>query len=340
VVARAGATEDEPRAPAALDAVWDPGPLPSTIARICYTASSLLRHPEAVRDAVARGLDVVVELTGRNRRLGAAGERPPPAVFGAPRTPLNGTLSGERRYASLSVPLDDLDLVRRELDPSGSATVNDVILCAVGGALRRYLDQRGHLPADDLVALVPVSTGGRARVPGDGETPDLGNRVSGMLVALGTSVADPVERLAAVAKASEVAKGQERVAGGDLLEGLTRSLPPLLVSTAVRGISAIRLFDRMRPPFNVVVSSVAVPDVALWWAGCPVAAVHPAGPVAHGVGLNVTSMTYRGTVHFGLLACPRLVPSVEEMARLLDDAVAELVVAALDAAADSDGAPG
>ena len=208
-------------------------------------------------------------------------------------------------------------------------TVNDVILAAVGGALRRYLESLACLPDAPLVALVPVSTAGRPSVPDPARAVEVGNRISGMLVPLGTTIDDPLERLRAVALASVAAKAQEEVAGGDLLEALTRAIPPVVVAGLMRAVEVGRLFDRIRPPFNVVVSTLVVPDVPLWWAGCPVAAVFPAGPVVDGIGLNVTAMTYRGAVNVGLVASPRLVPDLGRLSALLDDAVAELVLCAL-----------
>lgn len=75
-----------------------------------------------------------------------------------------------------------------------------------------------------------------------------------------------------------------------------------------------------------------VPDVSLWWAGIPVVDVFRVGPVADGFGLSVTAMTCRGVVHFGLRAPIQLVSDVGDLAILLDDAVAALVVAAMDRA--------
>lgn len=316
-----------------------PDAVPSPLSMLRYAAASLGRQPEATAHALNRGIDTMLDLVNQNRELAVRGTSPPPALYRAPRTSLNGNLTPERRYSSLSVPLEDLELVREVLGPAAgeddrsgtdpTPTINDVILCAVGGALGRFLGLRGESPSRSLVALVPVSTRGHASVPGTGQPADMGNYVSGMLVELATTVADPVERLGRVAASSQVAKEQEERAGGDLLEDVTRLVPPVMVTAAMRGIAALGLFDRLPPPFNVVVSTVVVPEVPLWWAGCPVAAVFPAAPVAAGVGLNVTSMTYRGAVHFGLLACPRLVPQLDQLALLLDDAVAELVAAAL-----------
>jgi diacylglycerol O-acyltransferase / wax synthase len=303
-----------------------------------YLAASLVHQSDAAVALLRRGADALVALNRQNRVLEASGLSPPPAPFSAPRTHLNGTVTGERRLSTLAVPVADLELVRRVLGPgagaarrSRGATVNDVVLSAVGGALRCYLETLGETPARPLVALVPVSTRGPASVPVS-RLAHVGNYVSGMLVSLATTVGDPVERLRIVATASEVAKMQEDLAGGEFLEALLRAVPPFLFSRIMRTVNRVSLFDHFPPPANVVVSSVVVPEVSLWWAGCPVTAIYPAAPVADGVGLNITSMTYKGTIHFGIVGCPRLVPDVDEVAVLLDDAIAQLVAAALDAA--------
>jgi GGDEF domain-containing protein len=120
---------------------------------------------------------------------------PPPAPFRAPRTSLNGAISPHRRFAFAQAPLDELRSVRRVF----GGTVNDVVLAAVAGALRRLLDERGDRLEDALVAMVPMSL----RSEGDLGTP--GNKVSAMLVSLATSIADPVERLTTIAAGSRLA---------------------------------------------------------------------------------------------------------------------------------------
>jgi diacylglycerol O-acyltransferase len=319
----------------AVPAEPDGSHLPSAHAMWRYAATSLLRHPDAALALFQRSADALAALNAQNRELASRGLSPPPAPFTAPRSCLNGSVTGERCAATFSVPLADLELVRQVFGGDGGmsgrsrgATVNDVILAAVGGALREYLTSRGAMPSRSLVALVPVSTRGPASVPSSRRA-HVGNYVSGMLVPLASNVADPVERLGVVASGSAIAKCQENEAGGDFLETLFQAVPPAFLSGFMRTAGRFSLFDRLPPLVNVVVSSVVVPDVSLWWAGCPVSAVFPTGPVAEGVGLNITSMTYNGVVHFGIVGCPRLVPDVGEVASLLDDALAELVVAAL-----------
>jgi WS/DGAT/MGAT family acyltransferase len=321
---------------------WEPEPLPSSGALIRDAASSLAHQPGVAIDAFRRGVDVLLDVTEHNRRLTGEGTVPPPAPFSAPRTSLNGNLSSRRRYATVALPLEDARLAARV----HGVTVNDVLLAGVAGALRRLFAARGEMHEHPLVAMVPVSTrqvaaerGGAG--PGDNEigalrsvtigNVTLGNRVSGMLVSLASEIDEPVARLRAISRGTCVAKAQERLTGSRLLADLAQLAPPALTSRAARWTSGLRLFDRLPPLFNVVVSSVPGPDLTMWCAGSQVVALHPVGPVADGVGLNITSLTYQGSVHFGLLGCRRLVPDVRELAHLLADSLAELVNAALDA---------
>ena len=78
------------------------------------------------------------------------------------------------------------------------ATINDVALAYVGGALRHYLDGRGELPDETLVAACPMS------IRSSDESGTGGNRLFGRLQALGTTIADPLERLAAIVEETSV----------------------------------------------------------------------------------------------------------------------------------------
>jgi diacylglycerol O-acyltransferase len=59
--------------------------------------------------------------------------------------------------------------------------------------------------------------------------------------------------------------------------------------------------------------------------------LYPVGPIAEGIGVNITVFSYLDRVYFGLFACRKLLPELEELGLHLDDALAELVVCALDA---------
>jgi hypothetical protein len=112
---------------------------------------------------------------------------------------------------------------------------------------------------------------------------------------------------------------------------LAQIAAPGLVARLARAMAGTKIFDRLRPPFNVLVSGVQGPDFGLFCAGSRVAAMFPVGPLTEGVGLNVTIFSYLGELHFGLLACRKLLPELDDLALAIDDALGELVACALHA---------
>ena len=304
-----------------LPTEWDPAPLPSNAQMLRHAASSLVRQPGETLSTLQAGVEAVADLGMHNRELVDRGEQPPPGFFAAPRTSFNGAVSNRKRFASLSVPLEDVKLVGRVYE----ATVNDVILAVVSGGLRRLLEARGETAELSMVAMVPVST----RPEGKGE--ELGNQVSGMLVSLASDIDDPVHRLDAISESARVAKEQEKLHRGRFLGDLAQIALPALATRLARAMAGTRLFDKVRPPFNVTVSSVRGPDFSLFCAGSRVADMYPVGPIAEGIGVNVTVFSYLDRVQFGLLACRRLLPELGEVASYLDEALGELVGCALDA---------
>jgi diacylglycerol O-acyltransferase len=300
---------------------WDPEPLPGHAQMLRYAATSMSHQPARVLTTLDSGVEVVADLGMHNRELLGRGEASPPGFFSSPRTSINGAVSNRKRFSTLSIPLEDVKLVRRAF----GGTVNDVILAGVAGGLSRILAARGEVVDKPLVAMVPVST------RSEGEAEALGNQISAMLVSLATDVDDPVQRLGVIAESTRVAKEQEKLHRGRLLGELAQIAAPGLVSRVARAVAGTKLFDRVRPPFNVMVSGVKGPDFPLFCAGSRVDAMYPVGPVAEGVGLNVTIFSYLDQLHFGMLACRKLLPELDDLAVSVDDALGELVGCALDA---------
>ncbi|MGD0379634.1 MAG: wax ester/triacylglycerol synthase family O-acyltransferase [Acidimicrobiales bacterium] len=298
---------------------WRPEPIPTETELIGSAMSSLVRQPERTAGVLRRTLGAVHDLAERNRRLREEDDVvPPPAPFRAPRTSLNGALSPHRRFAFAQVPLDEIRTVRHVF----GGTVNDVVLAAVAGALRRLLAERGERLEDSVVAMVPMSRRTEA------DRGELGNKVSAMLVSLATQIADPVERYTTIAAGTRLAKDQARVLSQELIQGWAQLAFPALSSRVARLAGNLRLFDHLPPLFNVLVSNIAGPDFALWCAGARLVALYPMGPLIEGVGLNVTVASYEGNLYVGILGCRELVPEVAHLGELLTDAFTELVKAA------------
>jgi diacylglycerol O-acyltransferase len=235
----------------------------------------------------------------------------------APGTPFNAPVSSHRRWAFTELPLADVKSVRAGTD----LTVNDVVMALCAGALRRWLELHEALPTAPLVAAVPVS------VRSQEEDGTYGNKVSMLLAPMPTNLSDPGERLAAMHEAMRSVKDQHGAIPAGLLADVTQFAMPALANQAWRLSAKLRLMERVNP-FNLFVSNVPGPNVPLYYAGAELLAYYPVSALFDGQGLNITVMSYRGNLYFGLVSCPLLVPDLDVMADFLGDELQELTVAA------------
>jgi WS/DGAT/MGAT family acyltransferase len=221
--------------------------------------------------------------------------------FAAPRTVFNARISGRRNVALAKLDLEDIKTVKNHF----GVKVNDVVMALVSGVLRQYLAERNALPDTSLVATVPVSVHGKSDRPGR-------NQVSGMFSSLQTHIADPVERLKAIAEANSVAKQHSSAIGATLLQDWTQFAAPAVFGIAMRVYARTRLTEM--PVHNLVVSNVPGPQIPLYMLGCEVKAMYPLGPIFHGSGLNITVMSLNRNLDVGLISCPQLLPDLWAMA--------------------------
>ena len=179
------------------------------------------------------------------------------------------------------------------------------MLSIFGGALRRYLQARHALPASALVAGVPVS------VQGDGDLG--GDRLSAMFVTLGTETADPMERLQIVHAHATGARELQEALGGETLLDWTEVFVPAVFSLGAKLLIDRKLLARMPALCNAIVSNVPGPPMTVYLGGARLLAVHPLGPIFHGPAINLTVVSARDTIGFGLLSCPDLIPDLWEL---------------------------
>jgi len=220
-------------------------------------------------------------------------------------SPYNAPIGADRRYVWTRAPLD---AVRAVKDRAG-ATVNDVVLAGVTGALRRHLLRAGH-DVDGLVlkAMVPVST------RGDDEHGVLGNRISSVYAPLPVGIADSRERLAAVMTGMAQTKGSGQSAGAEAVVAATDLAPPQVMGLVARQMASPRLF-------NLTVTNIPGPPVPLYLLGRRLDDVFPLVPLVREHGLGIAVMSYDGALDFGLLACADTVPDLGDLA---DDLAASL----------------
>jgi WS/DGAT/MGAT family acyltransferase len=237
----------------------------------------------------------------------------------APSTPFNAPISPHRRWAFADLPLSEVKRLRGSHDKAG-LTVNDVVMALCAGALRRWLKLHAALPTAPLVAAVPVSVRTRD------EKGTFGNKVSMMLAPLPTNLPDPGMRLAATHEAMRSAKDQHGAIPASLLADVSQFAMPALANQAWRLSAKLRLLERVNP-FNLIISNVPGPNVPLYFAGAKLLAYYPVSALVNGQGLNITVMSYRGNLYFGLIADRQLVPDLDVMAGFLRDELDELTSA-------------
>ena len=294
---------------------WKPDRVPSDVELVGYAVSSLARQPVRAAKAVRRTTEMALRLRRRNRQPDV---NPPPALFSAPRTSLNGSITPQRKFSFVSLPIEDVKAVKNAL----GATVNDVVLALCAGTLRRYFDARDESPESSLVAMVPIS------VRAEDEKGAMGNRVSAMLVSLASDIDDPVERLRTISDLTKHAKDQEKAIGADTLTDWVEFAAPAVAARAARLYSRTKIADRMRPAFNLVVSNVPGPPFPLYSAGAEMTALYPMGPISEGTALNITVMSYLDKMGFGLVGCREVVGDIWSLAHGLEASLDELKDAA------------
>jgi diacylglycerol O-acyltransferase / wax synthase len=207
----------------------------------------------------------------------------------APVTPFNGPVSAHRRFAFGSLSLDAVRQVRREF----GTTVNDVVVTICAGAVRDWLMERDALPADPLVALIPMSVRKRS------EKGAWGNRISMMIVPIPTNEPDPATRLRRTHELLRSAKERHSALPASLLTDATAFIPPAVASLAAR--NTMDILGRTRPPLNLVISNVPGPRTSLCCAGAELLSNFPISVIVDGVGLNITVVSYKNRVDFGIV---------------------------------------
>lgn len=293
---------------------WDPVPAPNRWEMIGEAGYEKLR--------CLTGLGPLIQRTGsaldtirRSRR--GSGEPPGGTPLTAPRTCLNGPITGSRSVALTDLPLDEIKRIRRAF----GATVNDVVLAICAGALRMYLDGHGSLPDQPLVAACPVST------RSDTNRGETGNHLSAMFTPLHTDLASAEQRLEATTATARSAKREHEAIGPDTLTQWAELGDPLTLPTIVGLYSRADLAGLHRPTINLILSNIAGPPFPVYMAGCQMESAFPMGPVIEGAGLNITVLSYRDSVFFGLIAATSLIPDIDVMRDALRASFDELVEA-------------
>jgi WS/DGAT/MGAT family acyltransferase len=257
-----------------------------------------LRHPshvgELARESVADGRALARFLFAPTERV----------------HPLHAELGVAQRVAwSPPIPLDTV----RAVGKGRRATINDVLVACVAGAIRRYLEER-DMPTDDVHAMVPFNLR-----PLDQPLPrDLGNRFGLVLLDLPVATADPLLRLRRSASRMRAIKHSRE---GPVSYGILGAMGHTLPMVEARAV------DLFSSKATMVLTNVPGPRHPVSLAGVPLGGVLGWAPCSGAVGMSVSIFSYAGEVTVGFMVNGRLIEDPEVLVTELQASLEELVAA-------------
>lgn len=211
-----------------------------------------------------------------------------------PETVLKGKCGVHKRTVwSAPLKLGQVKAVGKALE----STVNDVLLAAVVGALRRYIEGRGESPEGlNIRAMVPVNL----RSPDDLER--LGNRFGLVLLSLPVGIEDPLKRLRVLKRRMDAIKeSPEAIVAFGILNAIGTT--PVQIERVLTNFFASKA--------TAVMTNVPGPREVLYLAGSPMRGMMFWVPQPAQLGVGVSILSYAGEVVIGIATDAGLVPDPE-----------------------------
>jgi diacylglycerol O-acyltransferase / wax synthase len=202
-----------------------------------------------------------------------------------------------------AVPLPIADV--QAVATAAGATVNDVVLVTVAGALRRWFDIE-RIPPIDVHVLVPVST--RVHALGDGP----GNQVGAVLVELPVAETDARQRLDMVHERMSRLKAAHEGEGAALLLDALDHLPALWYPPLLRLVAG-------QSVVNAVVTNVPGPPVPLYFLGGRIERIVPVLPLGAQLSLGMAVLSYCEQLTISLFADPDAFDDIDALAACVAD---------------------
>jgi WS/DGAT/MGAT family acyltransferase len=297
---------------------WRPKPIPGGAARL---AEGLVDQASSLAGGV-RNVAGALDPRGARQRVRQLRtvartlvETTPMAVRRPPSTPFNRRISAAREFAWLELQFDDVQTTRKAL----GATVNDMVLTILSGALGRYMRRHGT-PTDGvkLRVMCPVS------MRRDDQHGALGNLVSMVVVGLDVDIEDPLERLQSVRAEMQRLKSVDQAGGLYDLMSVMNALPaPAFAATwkhAPRGYW----------PHNITSTNVAGPRTPLYLGPHELLHWYPVGVQWNDNGLFLCTLSYREYLVLGLVSDPNVVSDIWEANDDLRASYDEIAAAAVE----------
>jgi diacylglycerol O-acyltransferase len=303
--------------------IWIPAREPSDRSLLLGAIGEWVTRPAEQLAAVRSAVTEVATNSGQLLEVGrrAADIARTVARGTAPSSPLNTTVSRNRRFTVATGRLEDYRLVRKRYD----CDVNDVVLAVVAGALRNWLLSRGEpvTSTSTVRAMAPMSVYPDADL--DMNSPGQAiSEVSPFLVDLPVGEGNAVVRLSQIAHATETAP----TTAGSLVDArtivtLSGFAPPTLHAM---GIRVATTFSARQ--FNLLITNVPGAQKQMYIAGTKLLETYAVPPLLNNQVLAIGVTSYNGTLYFGINADRDAMSDVDVLPSLLRESLDELLEAA------------
>lgn len=234
-------------------------------------------------------------------------------------TRFNTEVSAQRVFDTRRFALADFKSIRN-LVPE--ASVNDVVMAVCAGALRDYLLRQDELPLETLTAAVPFAVHNQRPREGHGH-------FSWVSLALATDLADPLERLVAIQRASASSAVMNQAISARELSELAESAPSLAIAATSKMLrSASAQLGDWVPIANCAINNVPGSRVPLYLQGARLSYLSAIMPISDGMGLVFSVTGYGETIVISFTGCAEQVPDPDVLAQCLRDSFQEYLALA------------
>jgi diacylglycerol O-acyltransferase len=239
----------------------------------------------------------------------------------APSSPLNTTVSRNRRFTVATGRLEDYRHLRARYD----CDVNDVVLAVIAGALRNWLLSRGEpvTPTSTVRAMAPMSVYTDPDLDQSRGQGQAISEVAPFLVDLPVGEGNAVVRLSQIAHATESHPTAASLVDARTIVTLSGFAPPTLHAMAFRVASnfSARLF-------NLLITNVPGAQAQMYVAGTKLLEAYAVPPLVANQVLAIGVTSYHGMLYFGINADRDAMSDVDVLPTLLSESLDELLDAA------------
>jgi diacylglycerol O-acyltransferase len=276
---------------------WMPRPPPSGAQMVVDEAWRRATLPGKVAGGLLRALGRPTEsFREASHNVTGFSESLSKAFSPASETPLNLPIGPHRRFDWTRF---DLGVVR-EIKSKLGGTVNDVVLACVAGAVRKFMLERGFDVDDiDFRVFIPVST------RKESQRGKLGNRVSMVVASLPVGEPDARKRLQQITTETRRIKESGQVEGNEAFEEIGD-----WTSTGL--ITSMAKLAASRRTFNLVVTNVPGPPMAVYLNGARLLESYPLVPLYENQALGIALFSYDGGLYWGFNSCWDRMPELHD----------------------------